>query len=143
MINQFFGPYRFLSNFWPAEVKYDGHLFPSVENAYVAAKCNNPLLYPEIASLAPSAVKRYGRKVILRPDWEEVKVPIMRTLVCQKFEKHPDLMHALCSTHPEHLEEGNTWGDTFWGTCNGKGQNQLGKILMEIREELVRLYPHT
>ena len=36
----------------------------------------------------------------------------------------------------EYLEEGNTWHDTYWGVCNGKGKNKLGKILMQVREEL-------
>ncbi len=37
---------------------------------------------------------------------------------------------------PEELVEGNWWNDTFWGVCNGEGQNNLGKILMKIRKEI-------
>lgn len=41
----------------------------------------------------------------------------------------------LLKTGDEELVEGNTWGDTFWGVCKGKGRNELGKILMKVREE--------
>jgi len=30
-------------------------------------------------------------------------------------------------------EIGNHWGDRYWGVCDGKGENNLGKIQMGIR----------
>ena len=33
----------------------------------------------------------------------------------------------------EELVEGNYWGDTFWGICNGEGTNWLGILLMAER----------
>lgn len=39
-------------------------------------------------------------------------------------------------TGDAELIEGNNWGDTFWGVCNGRGENMLGKLLMEIRDYL-------
>jgi hypothetical protein len=46
------------------------------------------------------------------------------------------LKQLLLATGDKELIEGNTWGDTFWGVCNGIGQNHLGKILMAKRTEL-------
>ena len=77
-----------------------------------------------------------GREVTLRKDWELVKVNIMSELVLQKFARHPELCESLAMTGDEDLEEGNTWGDRYWGTVNGKGNNMLGKILMRVRELL-------
>lgn len=57
-----------------------------------------------------------------RPDWEDVKVDIMLGLLRQKFQ-HPELGAKLLATGDAYLVEGNTWGDTFWGVFNGKGQN--------------------
>jgi len=37
-INTFRGKYRFLSNFYYAEVNYEGIRYPTVEHAYQAAK---------------------------------------------------------------------------------------------------------
>jgi predicted NAD-dependent protein-ADP-ribosyltransferase YbiA (DUF1768 family) len=42
----------------------------------------------------------------------------------------------LKATGDEELVEGNWWNDTFWGVCNGVGENNLGKLLMKIRAEL-------
>ena len=46
------------------------------------------------------------------------------------------LKEKLLETEDEYLEEGNTWGDKVWGTVNGVGANNLGRILMEVREIL-------
>ena len=35
----------------------------------------------------------------------------------------------------DDIVEDNDWGDRFWGICNCEGQNNLGKILMEIRDK--------
>lgn len=60
----------------------------------------------------------------------------MHDLVLRKFTAHPDLTELLLVTGDAELIEGNTWGDTTWGVCRGKGENLLGKILMAVRETL-------
>ena len=45
----------------------------------------------------------------------------------------PELRTKLLETDDAELIEGNTWGDTYWGTCSGIGQNHLGKLLMKTR----------
>lgn len=132
-INSFHGEYRFLSNFWPVDVTLDGVTYPSVEHAYVAAKTLDVAIRGEILMIElPGDVKRLGRKIKLRSDWEAVKLSIMTDLVRQKFAR-PDLRKLLAMTGKATLIEGNTWGDTFWGVCKGVGENHLGKILMEVR----------
>lgn len=137
VIDSFQGEHRFLSNFWPATVWFEGFTYASVEHAYVAAKTLDQAERMIICQMAsPGAAKRYGRKLALRPDWETVKVQIMDDLLRRKFE-HPELRQKLIDTGDDTpLIEGNTWGDTFWGVCNGVGQNMLGTLLMTIRAEL-------
>jgi predicted NAD-dependent protein-ADP-ribosyltransferase YbiA (DUF1768 family) len=48
----------------------------------------------------------------------------------------PELRAKLLATGDEFLVEGNHWGDTYWGVCNGKGRNMLGSLLMKVREEI-------
>ena len=72
----------------------------------------------------------------MRTDWEQIKVGVMKDLVLQKFTKHKELKEKLLATGDAYLEETNTWNDIFWGVCKGKGQNHLGKILMEVRKEI-------
>jgi ribA/ribD-fused uncharacterized protein len=83
----------------------------------------------------PAEVKKIGSKIKLRTGWDEKKLEVMNWAVRQKF-KDETLSEMLLSTGGQELIEGNWWKDYFWGVCNGKGDNNLGKILMTVREEI-------
>jgi ribA/ribD-fused uncharacterized protein len=136
MINSFTGKYFFLSNFYEAPVKWKGITYRNNEAAFQSAKVLDKTLRKEFSDLDPSSAKRKGRQVKLRPGWDEIKFDIMYDICYEKFSQNEDLKIKLLDTGEEHLEEGNNWGDKIWGTVKGKGQNLLGKILMEVREEL-------
>jgi ribA/ribD-fused uncharacterized protein len=135
MINSFIGEYAFLSNFYPAIVIKDGLEYKSVESAYQASKSDNLNIRKCFVNLSPSDAKRLGRTIILRKDWLEIRLCVMYDLVYQKF-LNENLKNKIFNTGAEELVEGNTWNDTFWGVCNGIGENRLGKILMDIRTYL-------
>jgi ribA/ribD-fused uncharacterized protein len=84
----------------------------------------------------PAEAKAAGRALKYREDWERVKFAVMEEVVRDKFTRHPDLAAKLLATGDAVLEEGNTRGDQTWGVYDSKGENRLGKILMNIREEL-------
>lgn len=138
-IDAFKDEYDFLSNFYGTTVFYNGLKFNSVEAAYQAAKCVNGKDMLMFTDFTPVIAKKMGKKVALRPDWENVKLDIMKTLVRYKFNNNPLLKEKLLETGDALLEEGNYWHDTYWGVCNGVGENHLGKILMTIRDELKEL----
>ena len=135
MIDNFHGEYRFLSNFWNAPVTYEGITYLNNEAAFQAAKVLDNKERETFAGLQANEAKKLGRRVQLRPDWEEVKNQVMYDVCLAKFTQNVDLRAKLLSTGDEELVEGNTWGDTCWGVCRGVGENRLGKILMQIREE--------
>lgn len=138
MIEGFFGKYRFLSNFHPAQVVFKQCVYPSVEHAYQAAKSADTAVRARFQdpNMPAKEARRLGREIKLVECWENVKIDVMLDLLRQKF-RHPDLRQKLLDTGNEELIEGNWWGDTFWGVCNGKGQNWLGKLLMTVRSELL------
>lgn len=143
MIKEFRGYFYFLSNFYSVDVFLDGTKYPSVEHAYQAAKTLNRTDRLRILrAKEPGFAKRLGRKVVLRPDWEDIKIDVMYNLLKQKFDKSVT-NHFLIATYPKEIEEGNHWHDNFWGNCycskckHVKGQNHLGKLLMKIREEKI------
>ena len=136
MIDKFDGNNSFLSNFYPCTVIYDGLTYSSSEAAYQAAKCANISMRAQFTTMNPSKAKRMGRNVILRDDWERVKLNIMKEILIIKFTTNPDLAEMLLATGEEQLVEGNTWNDHYWGICNGVGQNHLGKLLEEVRAML-------
>lgn len=139
MIREFKGQYRFLSNFYPCSIAYGGAVYPSVEHAFQAAKAISKVDRDYIRCQDTSGrAKRAGRSIAIRRDWESVKLGIMEELVRIKFEDNSDLAKMLIGTGNQKLVEGNTWEDTYWGVCRGKGSNHLGKILMKIRGELAQ-----
>ena len=135
-IKGFFDEYRFLSNFWPAWVFFDGQLYPTTEHAYQAAKTFDEEIRFTIRTAKTAAVaKNIGGALKLRPDWEAVKEDVMLDLLIQKFT-HPPLKKLLLATGTAYLEETNTRKDTPWGVRNGIGKNRLGHLLMSIREDI-------
>ena len=131
----FFPPYRFLSNYHVITITMpDGLTYPSTENAYQAYKLESVEARKPFTTCTAGQAKHMGQDIVLRDNWDKMKVEIMRLCLEAKF-KDPDLMEALKSTAPKYLEETNNWSDTFWGVCEGKGQNMLGQLLMEIRDK--------
>ncbi len=135
MIRKFSGHYSFLSNFFPCIVEHEGIVYPSVENAYQASKSLDPAIRKQFTNLSAGHAKKLGQRIKCREDWNDVKIDIMRELLIKKFSQ-PKLKTLLLMTESDDLMEGNTWGDTFWGVYRGKGENWLGKLLMEVRNEI-------
>lgn len=134
-IDYFREEYFFLSNFYYDKINYDGITYTSAEAAFQAQKLADPEARTAYAVLSPDEAKREARKEALRPDWEDVKLDVMRQIVYAKFTQNPHLARWLIETGEQPLIEGNTWGDTFWGVDlrTGEGENHLGKILMDLR----------
>ena len=138
-IKGFFGDYRWLSNFHLCDVYYKDVKYSSSENAYQAAKLHNRKDRIVLESLCPAGAKKYSKtytKDMIRVDWVDVRLDIMREILISKFTLNEDLKGLLISTGDKYLEETNNWRDIFWGVCDDIGQNNLGKILMNIRKEL-------
>lgn len=129
----------FLSNFFPCKIVYDGETYPSTENAYQAAKCPINERFAEwekFQTCSAAQSKKLGRTLSKRADWDTYKFRVMEDVLRLKFE-YKTLQDLLYNTRPYELIEGNTWGDTCWGVCNGVGTNHLGKLLMKIRTEII------
>lgn len=85
--------------------------------------------------MTPGNAKRRAKKIAIREDWDNVKLQIMEELLVQKFNQEP-FKTNLINTGNEFIQEGNTWNDVFWGVNlkTGFGENNLGKLIMKIRE---------
>lgn len=125
-----------MSNFYPCAVAFEGKVYKSSEHAYMAAKTTDENIRAYIAAQpTPGTAKKVGRSIPLRENWDDIRIHYMRIILESKFGDY-ELRERLDSTKGYELVEGNTWGDTFWGVCNGKGQNNLGKLLMQIRDDI-------
>lgn len=136
-VKGFFGDYRFLSNFHVADVWYEGILYPSTEHAYQAAKTLDINVRKEfLLNLTCGKAKDKGQVIGLRENWQSIKYDVMFAVVFDKFYRHPELRELLLQTENKYLEETNHWHDTYFGVCDGVGENVLGKILMQIRSAI-------
>lgn len=137
----FFGQYRFLSNFQLCPVMYEGWIYPSTENCYQAAKivqAERGLFLHCTPAKSKSLWKEDRFPKLYTPEqWAKVKYDVMLTINLDKYLRNEDLLKLLLDTGNKNLEERNSWRDTDWGThTDGNGQNNLGKILMNLRRHL-------
>ena len=131
----------YLSNFSAFRVNWAGHDFDTSEHAYQWYRFNRFSAERQAGILmARSAHEafRYAQdnKVYQRPDWDDMKVGVMRDILLAKARQHEYVRRKLLQTGTRTLIE-NSWRDAFWGWGeNRDGQNMLGKLWMEVRAEL-------
>ena len=127
------------SNFAPYPIQVDGKQWPTSEHYFQAQKFEDHEHQEAIRKTkSPMIAARMGRdrKKPLRRDWESVKVEIMRKAVRAKFTQHEDICRILLATGDAQIVE-RTENDSYWGDGgDGSGENMLGRILMEIRDQL-------
>jgi len=133
--------YGELSNFAPYPITLRGKRWPTSEHYFQAQKLTDPREQEEIrGAKTPMIAARMGRdrKRKLRRDWERVKIGVMREAVEAKFRQHEELRALLLGTGDAQLIE-HTENDDFWGDGgDGSGRNELGRILMAVRDALRR-----
>jgi ribA/ribD-fused uncharacterized protein len=130
-----------LSNFSSFSLVWKEHKFPTSEHAYHWEKFKHlgDRAIANLIAAAPSAHEALriatGFRLARRPDWDDVKVDIMREIIRAKAMQHDYVMKKLLATGDRELVE-NSWRDDFWGWGpNRDGQNHLGKLWMEVRAE--------
>lgn len=151
----FFGSDNYMSNWFPAkfDLTFNGenHTFYNVEQAMMDSKA---ILFEDIESFNkilkttnPKTAKSLGRKVEnFDPEiWDKYKKYIVKTAVQGKFLYNDELKEKLLNTGEKYLAEDSPY-DKIWGIGTKSlkhkenktwpGKNLLGKILMEVREEL-------
>ena len=135
-IKGFQGDFRFLTNFYPCKVEFEGLIYKSSEAAYQASKSLDFATRQDFCSLKTREARNLGQQIACRTNWEEEKLNVMYRILRAKFTQDPGLKFKLLSTEDAYLEETNYWHDTFWGVYNSKGENHLGRLLMVVRDEL-------
>ncbi len=138
-------PYGCFSNFSPHGIEIRGIYWSTVEHYYQAQKfvgSVDAVIIPSIyAAETPEQAAALGRCSTrqLRCDWDAVKTQVMKEAVLQKFLTHAEIRETLLATGDNLLVE-NSPNDYFWGCGADKtGENCLGKILMNVREEIRKL----
>ncbi|WP_324760213.1 NADAR family protein [Sphingobacterium thalpophilum] len=132
-------PFGFLSNFSPHPILLDNEVWKTVEHYFQANKFldnNVARKIKELDSPMKAASEGRNRRNIIRSDWEEIKEQVMLKALLAKFLQHPKLRKQLLMTDNNILVE-HTANDNYWADGgDGTGRNRLGKLLMQVRDEL-------
>lgn len=136
--------YSFLSNFYINEMNIDGKIYYHVEGYYQSRKfigINNSAVEHIRNITSPMACKKVSQSYMItenkKKEWEEgIRDIVMKQAVYTKFITNSELSKRLIETGNSILIE-NNHNDTYWGGGkDGKGENNLGKILMDVRDVL-------
>ncbi len=134
-------PYGCFSNFSSHGFELEDLWWPTSEHYFQAQKFPNASYAEQIRTAkSPMIAARLGRsrKQPIRADWADVKDELMRRAVLCKFLTNREIKEVLLSTGDAILVE-NTSDDYYWGCgSDGTGLNMLGRILMEVREQLLK-----
>src|SRR5262249_55354018 len=141
-------PYGAFSNLLPRQIAFEGRMYPTAEHAYQAGKARREevrewiLNAPSPALAAMAAHGLYTWEIV--PSWSRIKFERMRRVLYAKFSQHEDLRLLLLSTGDARLVEAGRVDNEVnrtWGEFNGKGRNMLGRLLMEVRDEMLKQDP--
>jgi ribA/ribD-fused uncharacterized protein len=138
-IDVFGGDYEFLRNDYECNVVFDGEMYSCVERAFQAAKTDDKEKREEIRNAATLRdARKIGRNFNLPIGWGENRLVVMKELLKSKFSDNLALKFKLLLTEDAELVQGGMInGDKFWGVDEfGDGENHLGKLLMEVRNEI-------
>jgi len=136
-------PYGVFSNLYPRPILFEERLYPTAEHAYQAGKALKSevrewiLSAPTPSLAAMAAHGLYTWDIV--PEWAKIKFVRMKQVLLAKFTQHEDFRELLLSTGDLRLVEAgrvNNAVNRTWGEVDGKGQNKLGILLMEVRAEL-------
>lgn len=127
------------SNFSSFAIEWKGKLYPTSEHVYHAEKFDYESIKEEIRntrSAHDSMKLAHSYKDKVRKDWYQNNLAVMKNILRAKVEQHPYIKKKLLDSGERELIE-DSWRDDFWGWGPNKdGQNNLGKLWMEVRAEV-------
>ena len=126
------------SNFSRHPITVNGKLYPTTEHFYQAMKMADPVDGEKVRLCkTPKEAKTIAKTMAMKESWEMIKYDVMKEALRYKAQQHPEFKSKLLETNGALIQEASPF-DSIWGIGkDGKGQNLLGKCLMEIRDEII------
>lgn len=136
-ITSFKGDYDFLSNDFVCPFKYGGLEYSNVEAAFIASRSSNEGQKRKISKLSAGNARKKRNKIEEDPEWYDNRDTILYDILKAKFEQNEPLKNKLIKTSTAKLVNTVSYNDIEYGVYMGKGKNKLGKLLMELRKNLL------
>jgi ribA/ribD-fused uncharacterized protein len=149
----FQGSTDLLSNMYSCQLSKHGLEFNSSEQLYQYEKAlfhnQTEIMKSILKSENGYEAKTCGSKVKVITRWHEVKMDKMREIIKLKLQAVPEVGEILKESGNKCLVEANKW-DRYWGSGLDKamveiisptkwpGRNDMGKLWMELRQDLVQ-----
>lgn len=136
--------YIYFSPYTAHAIELNGVVYPTVEHAYQCQRYTDQKIIAEIISarspmMAWQTSCKYKHLQIPEFKNDDYKLKVMKQLMRLKMEQHEEVRNALIDSGDlEIVKHIVTFppGDGFWDDgVNGEGQNHIGKMWMEMREE--------
>lgn len=139
-IDNFNGDFGFLNNEYESEICYEGLMFRNAFNAFQAARTDNEFFRKQFTGdKSTREVLVLGQQISDPKDWESRRLKVMEIIIRDKFIRDKELKQELLETGDRELVNSyNTESpaNLYWGSVKNKGNNYLGKILMNVRKDI-------
>jgi len=149
-INKVAEKYGWMGNMAPYPITVEGKIWRTSEALFQGMRFDDEeikeIIRKEKSPMAAKMkAKKYSDQMVVVP-MSDLDVEQMKKCVRIKFDQHPALKKMLLDTVGSYIYEdiGNRKGERhkFWGVKKiseneGDGQNMMGRILMELRDELL------
>lgn len=139
IIDRFNGAFEYLSNRYTCKFNWEGLSYSNAEAAFQSSKCRDTHTRRFFSTVSANKAAKRGKELVPPEGWEEKQTEIMTSILIAKFSQNPELYNRLVATGNSLLINGNQNRETFWGVdlYSWTGENNLGKILMKIRNQEV------
>lgn len=131
--------YGFFGNFSNHPVILRGKYWPTSEHFYQGIRFEGTEKEDIVRALpTPLQTFKFVRDPLnpSRPDWMAIRDDRMLEVIRAKADQHPAIRAALLATGDAEIVEHST-NDSYWADGgDGSGVNRLGKIWMQVRDEL-------
>jgi ribA/ribD-fused uncharacterized protein len=152
--------FGFLSPSYHAPFFLDDELWSTIQHYYQAQKSSDPFYQQAVReAVTPDLAKRLGASAYApfhasedswfrrqgqsaRPDWDRIRLNVMRRAQMAKYTQYHELaVYLLATASAELVKDSST--NSYWGIGrDGRGSNWAGRVLMEVRARLRRRNLH-
>ena len=144
-------PNGWMGNMAPYPIKYNGKVWLTSEALFQSMRFDDDnvkeIIRGEKSPMGAKMKAKKNRDQMVVVPMSELDVENMRKCVKMKFDAHPQLKRQFMNTKDSFIYEdiGNRngerhkfWGAKKWSESEGAGNNMMGKILMDLREEYLK-----
>ena len=141
-ITKFEGAHEFLALEFQCKIVYEDVEYSNAATLFYSLRATNERSRERIARLSPLKARQKSSALPENPDYDDNREYYLRLANKAKFDANPTLKTLLLKTANRKLVNNVTHRDSWIGVRpDGRGDNALGNVLMDLREEYAKSAP--